>query len=241
MKPRESIERNPAIQRLELVDVAKIVAEYYQVTICFLKKATRKADVVKLRQIASYLAWKYTKASLGSIGEYFGKFDHTTVMHSRSCVIDKCARDYSYKVELDDLEEKCMKQVDIYDHMFINQAFINQVISMTPVQKAKLEMITLKQLKRGDEELINKLQESDLSLVLAQFYHDEFSLSQFERAIELPYEKSAFKLYALKHYFNGEHRTVTADRVKHTKDTGKRLCECYHQSLLFAHQYLQNH
>ncbi|MFO0921860.1 MAG: DnaA/Hda family protein [Pirellulales bacterium] len=69
--------RVPAIQ-----DIAKAVAKQLGVRLSDLKGATRKANVVRARGLAMYLARQWTSLSLQQIGEHFGNRDHTTVLHA---------------------------------------------------------------------------------------------------------------------------------------------------------------
>jgi chromosomal replication initiator protein len=53
-----------------------------------------------------YLAKKFTKSSLKNIGEHFGGFDHTTVIHSCQTVEDLMDTDNEYKEKVDELQQK---------------------------------------------------------------------------------------------------------------------------------------
>ena len=62
--------------------IRKKVCEYYNVKISDIDSKTRKAEITLPRQIAMYLCRELTDSSLPKIAEYFGKKDHTTVMHA---------------------------------------------------------------------------------------------------------------------------------------------------------------
>ena len=62
--------------------IQKLVCEHFQVKLSELKSKKRSRSVVVPRQIAMYLARKYTHHSLPDLGEAFGGKDHTSVLHS---------------------------------------------------------------------------------------------------------------------------------------------------------------
>lgn len=86
--------------------IQKLVCEYLNVPYDRLMERTRKREVVQARQITMYLAKTFTKTSLKSIGEHFGGFDHTTVIHSCSMVENLMETDAAYKEQLTQLKEK---------------------------------------------------------------------------------------------------------------------------------------
>jgi len=62
--------------------IQKLVCDHFQVKLSELKSKKRSRSVVIPRQIAMYLARKYTHHSLPDLGEAFGGKDHTSVLHS---------------------------------------------------------------------------------------------------------------------------------------------------------------
>jgi chromosomal replication initiator protein len=62
--------------------IAAIVAKENQLTVKQLKSASRSRSLVTARNQAVYLARVLTGSSLDAIGEFFGKRDHTTILHS---------------------------------------------------------------------------------------------------------------------------------------------------------------
>jgi chromosomal replication initiator protein len=62
-------------------DVAEAVARYYHVTLGDLRGKSRRASIVRPRQVAYYLCRVLTFQTYQDIGWYFGGRDHTTVMH----------------------------------------------------------------------------------------------------------------------------------------------------------------
>jgi chromosomal replication initiator protein len=68
--------------RAVMKHVAAAVAKQFQQTVADLRSQTRRQSVVQPRNLAMHLCRRLTGASYAAIGEYFGKRDHTTVMHS---------------------------------------------------------------------------------------------------------------------------------------------------------------
>ena len=62
--------------------IQNVVASHYNVTVEELHAKKRTAAIVVPRQIAMYLSRELTEASLPQIANFFGKRDHTTVMHA---------------------------------------------------------------------------------------------------------------------------------------------------------------
>ena len=64
-----------------LEDIKSIIAGYFKITKDDLKSTNRKRTRSYPRQLAMYLARKYTDLSFREIGESFGRKDHSTVIH----------------------------------------------------------------------------------------------------------------------------------------------------------------
>ena len=63
-------------------EVAKTVAEYYNIHPSFIYNKTRRKDIVKPRQVIMYILREFFDVSYPTIGEKLGGKDHTTVIHS---------------------------------------------------------------------------------------------------------------------------------------------------------------
>jgi hypothetical protein len=66
----------------DLDQIVHTVAAYYRLKPQDLKLRRRTHQIVLPRQVAMYLIRKRTKIGFVEIGKYFGKKDHTTVMHA---------------------------------------------------------------------------------------------------------------------------------------------------------------
>lgn len=87
-------------------NIAKLVADHFQVPIETLSSKTRKRQVVIARQLSMYLAKNYTKSSLKTIGDNFGGKDHSTVIYSINTVRDLIDTDSIFKDTVAELEKK---------------------------------------------------------------------------------------------------------------------------------------
>jgi len=87
-----------------LEDIKKTVAWYFKIKPEELDIPTRKEEICRPRQVAHFLARKYTKHCLRVIGESIGGKDHATVLHSCKTVKHDMETDqfFAYKVSLID-------------------------------------------------------------------------------------------------------------------------------------------
>ena len=71
-----------AEKTVDLSEIKEAVCEYYNLEIKDIQTKSRKREVAQARQVAMYLARKYTKKSLSVIGSEIGNRDHATVLHA---------------------------------------------------------------------------------------------------------------------------------------------------------------
>ncbi|MBC7553094.1 MAG: chromosomal replication initiator protein DnaA [Taibaiella sp.] len=95
-----------AAREMTIENIQKMVCEYFNVPYERLLTKTRKREVVLARQISMYFAKKFTKQSLKNIGDHFGGFDHTTVIHSCQTVENLMDTDTEYKENLMEILQK---------------------------------------------------------------------------------------------------------------------------------------
>ncbi len=86
-----------ASSRPSIGSIAKLVSKYFLIPISELQGPSRRRHIVRARGVAMYLAWNWTDKSLEAIGRYYGKRDHTTVLHAcrkteALCSSDKAIR-----------------------------------------------------------------------------------------------------------------------------------------------------
>jgi len=90
-------------KKISIGQIQKAVTDYYTIKLNFLLSKKRTKDVVLARQVAIYLSRELTDISLTSIGEAFGRRDHTTIIHSYNKIKDKIEKDKSFKVVIKNL------------------------------------------------------------------------------------------------------------------------------------------
>ena len=84
-------------KKISIDQVQKAVTDYYTIKINSLLSKKRTKDVVFARQVAIYLSRELTDLSLNSIGESFGRRDHTTIIHSYNKIKNKIKKDKNFK------------------------------------------------------------------------------------------------------------------------------------------------
>ena len=87
IKLAESVVKNIVRQRKRItIDVIKkLVCKYYNVSQEEIVSRSRKQNFVRPRQMAIYLARRYTDAPLQTIGKSFNRY-HATALHSINCI-----------------------------------------------------------------------------------------------------------------------------------------------------------
>ena len=79
--------------------------EYFGVKQEEIFTASRKQNIVQVRQIAMFLAQKYTNLSSARIGSLIGKRNHATVLHSCNIVEGRMKVDKAYKTKIEEIEK----------------------------------------------------------------------------------------------------------------------------------------
>jgi chromosomal replication initiator protein len=92
-------------QILTAATIGELVSGQFKVSIADLQSRSRKKSITLPRQIAMYLARKYTEESLAEIGKTFNR-DHSTVLHAIKVVGNQLARDTSVSGQLEILCNK---------------------------------------------------------------------------------------------------------------------------------------
>lgn len=97
---------NTTTKVVNISKIQEVVCDYYNLEVNDIQTKSRKRVVVQARQVAMYLARKYTKNSLTAIGELIGNRDHATVLHACKTVAEQSEIDKELKQSLDSIEEK---------------------------------------------------------------------------------------------------------------------------------------
>ncbi|MBF0161184.1 MAG: chromosomal replication initiator protein DnaA, partial [Magnetococcales bacterium] len=102
--------RSPERRQVNVEEIQKRVAEYYQVRPLDLRSSKRARQFSHPRQIAMYLCKQLTKQSFPEIGRQFGDRDHTTVMHAVRRIDEKQIVDQALAGELRALTNMLRKE-----------------------------------------------------------------------------------------------------------------------------------
>ncbi|HBU12233.1 MAG TPA: chromosomal replication initiator protein DnaA [Clostridiales bacterium] len=86
--------------------VADAVCSYYNITEEDIRGQKKNRDIALPRQIAMYILRDVTDISYTKIAEYFGKKDHTTIMHAEKKIKGDVKADPSLKKEVEDIIAK---------------------------------------------------------------------------------------------------------------------------------------
>jgi chromosomal replication initiator protein len=92
-------------QILTAAMICELVSGQFKVSVKEMQSKSRKKIITTPRQIAMYLARKYTEESLVDIGKTFNR-DHSTVLHAIKVVSTKLIRDTSVNAQLEILSNK---------------------------------------------------------------------------------------------------------------------------------------
>ena len=103
----ESVVKNIARRRKRItIDVIKkLVCKYYRISIKEMVSSSRKQSIVRPRQIAIYLARKYTDSPLQAIGKSFNRY-HATALHSIGAVERRLKENGPVKKQVEFLSKK---------------------------------------------------------------------------------------------------------------------------------------
>lgn len=86
--------------------IIQTVCEHFKVTPTAMQSATRKREVVQVRQIAMYLCKHMTNCSLSTIGAQTGGKNHATVLHACKTVTNLMETDRNFRDTVASLEKK---------------------------------------------------------------------------------------------------------------------------------------
>ena len=85
--------------------IQKVVCDYFKTPVNDIFSASRKRNIVQVRQTSMYFTKKYTELSLAQIGAQCGNKDHATVLHACRTVENLKATDLHFKGQLEELDK----------------------------------------------------------------------------------------------------------------------------------------
>lgn len=98
---------NRELGELSIDKIQRTVSEYFNVSVQDLIDKTRKKEIALARQVAMYFCKEFfAEMSLKSIGEKFGKRDHSTVIHAIQTVNDQLDVDSNFKAQIEEIRKK---------------------------------------------------------------------------------------------------------------------------------------
>lgn len=92
-----------SLGKITIADIQSTVADYFHLPRSDLLGKRRLRRIARPRQVAMFLARRFTPNSLPDIGRRFGNRDHTTVMHALKQVTSLCLSDAEMRQDVDRL------------------------------------------------------------------------------------------------------------------------------------------
>ncbi|MCK9301587.1 MAG: chromosomal replication initiator protein DnaA [Bacteroidales bacterium] len=86
--------------------IQKVVCDNFGLTPDIINSNSRRREIVQSRQLVMYLAKKYTKLSLATIGQACGNKDHATVLHACKAVNNLIETDKLFKSQVEKIDKK---------------------------------------------------------------------------------------------------------------------------------------
>ncbi len=93
-------------KQLTIDNIIAKVCLHFEMDTNSIQSRSRKREVVQARQIAMYLAKKYTDASSSQIGQAIGKKDHATVLHACKMIKNQLDVDKELRAQMKELENE---------------------------------------------------------------------------------------------------------------------------------------
>lgn len=90
----------------DIKHIATAVSKHLNIRLNDIKSSSRRQYVVRARGIAIYLCREFTESSFGDIGRYFGKRDHSTIMHAFKKTASALGKDASIRLAVNDITDK---------------------------------------------------------------------------------------------------------------------------------------
>ncbi len=107
---RSDVERffaeDPNTTTLCLRDIAMAVSRHLNIRLLDMKSSSRRRYVVRARNIAIYLCRLHINKSYREIGQYFGRRDHSTIMHAFNKTKSDLASDGSVRLVVEEVNAK---------------------------------------------------------------------------------------------------------------------------------------
>ena len=96
-------------EAITIDNVVDAVCKYYKISKADITGKKKNKEIVEPRQMAIYLITELTDLPLTSIATYFGKRDHTTIMHARDKIADEIKVNTRTKTASVDIKDIILK------------------------------------------------------------------------------------------------------------------------------------
>ena len=100
---RKLVEQWEARQKYSIREITRVTCRYCQITRDKILGSSRKQPIVMARSLAMYLSKELGGFSLRDIGHFFGKRDHSTVLHAVNKIEKRIKTDPLLRLTVDDL------------------------------------------------------------------------------------------------------------------------------------------
>lgn len=113
---RSDVERffadDPSNSPISLRDIAMAVSRHLNIRLSDIKSSSRRRYVVRARNIAIYLCRLHANKSYREIGVYFGRRDHSTIMHAFNKTKTDLVSDNSIRLVVEEVNTKLSVQLN---------------------------------------------------------------------------------------------------------------------------------
>lgn len=119
--------------------IKEVIANQSGIAVTAIEGKKRDREIVEVRQMCMVMCQEHTSLSLKSIGELFGKRDHSTVLHARRSVEALLDTDKTFKKRFNTYKIEIEKR--LAENMFLNAKQVGDVIATLETQIEKLKKI----------------------------------------------------------------------------------------------------
>jgi len=102
----QGIDTNKPVLAKDMEAVTTFVSDYYNVTISEILGPNRAREIILPRQVSMYICRNFLQQSLKKIGDFFGKRDHTSVIHAIKKLEGDLKKDPILKKDLKKLRQE---------------------------------------------------------------------------------------------------------------------------------------
>ena len=107
------LDRQQQVKHPDIKSIATAVSKHLNIRLNDMKSSGRRRYVVRARGIAIYLCRLFTTSSFGDIGRYFGKRDHSTVMHASKKIAAALESDASIRLAVEEISAKLAQRYNL--------------------------------------------------------------------------------------------------------------------------------